>query len=143
MPLSEDRVDEAAKTLAIESRSLLGLPLDPSGSDWVQRLHNPPNALQFSRMVAKHQPLLIEKCVEERGCRHKWKGSEYLIDAMGQRKVEVTLTPNGRADDIHTTADGKDVFVLPDTVHMCVHLFNLMCSKIESDICSTFWLPAQ
>jgi jumonji domain-containing protein 7 len=117
-------VDEAAKTLAIESRSLLGLPLDPSGSNWIQRLSNPPNALQFSRIIARHTPLLIEGCIEKQRCRQKWKKSEYLIQAMGERKIEVTLTPDGKADDIYTTNEGKDVFVLPDTVQMCVNLFH-------------------
>jgi hypothetical protein len=123
MSLSAERVDEAAETLAIESRSLLGIPLEPSGSQWIQRLASPPTALQFSRIIARHSPLLIDRCIETLGCRQKWKDSEYLIEAMGERRVEVTLTPDGRADDIYTTAEGKDVFALPDTVYMCVCLF--------------------
>lgn len=131
MSLSAERVDEAAKTLAIESRSLLGLPLEPSGSQWIQRLSNPPTALQFSRIVARHSPLLIEACIDTLGCRQRWTDSQYLIEAMGDRRVEVTLTPDGRADDIYTTAEGKDVFVLPATVQMYVHLLDVDCNALS------------
>lgn len=118
MLLSEERIDEAAKTLATEARSLLGLPLEPSGSKWVQYLPSPPSALEFSRIVTRHIPLLIGQCMENRRCRQKWRNTDYLIEIMGDRLVEVTLTPDGRADDIYTTKEGKDVFVLPHTVQM-------------------------
>jgi jumonji domain-containing protein 7 len=122
MSLSESRVDEAAQTLAIESRSLLGLPIGvSSGKPWIQHLASPPSPLEFSRIIARHTPLLIDKCIEDRSCSLKWKQSTYLEERMGNKKVQVTLTPNGRADDIHLTeGDGKEVFVLPHTVQMCV-----------------------
>lgn len=120
MSLSERRVDEAAQTLAVEARSLLGLPVAPGGSPWIQRLARPPSALEFSRIIVRHSPVLIEGCIEGRPCWHRWRQASYLAERMGDRRVEVTLTPDGRADDVHTTEQGKDVFVLPCTVHMCV-----------------------
>lgn len=38
------------------------------------------------------------------------------------RRVQVALTPNGRADDVHTRDDNleEDVFVLPHETYMCV-----------------------
>lgn len=122
MTLSEDRVDEAARTLAIESRALLGLPTAPSGSNWVQCLPSPPTALEFSRIVCRHVPVLIEKCLDDRTCTQRWRSSSYLIKKLQTRKLEVTFTPDGRADDVHTSPKGKDVFVLPMTIEMCVKI---------------------
>jgi hypothetical protein len=118
MTLSQSRVDDAAQTLATESRSLLGLPLEPSGSNWFHRLPKPPTALQFSHILARHTPVVLEGCMNDRQCSTRWKDESYLEERMGDRRVEVTLTPNGRADDIHTTEEGKEVFVLPHTVQM-------------------------
>lgn len=117
----EDKVDEAAQRLAIESRSLLGVPKDPEGcrDRWIRRLPHPPEALNFARHVWRHVPVLVENCIQDRPCWYKWHSSEYMIKAMGQRHVQVALTPNGRADDIHLH-EGRDVFVLPQETQMCV-----------------------
>lgn len=116
----EQLIDEAAKRLAIESRSLLGLPEDEDGcklGKWIQILQGPPTALQFSRHVSRHIPILIENCIQARPCWTKWRNTKYLIDAMGDRKVQIALTPNGRADDVHNL-NGKDVFALPAEAQM-------------------------
>ncbi|MCO5598532.1 hypothetical protein L7F22_052629 [Adiantum nelumboides] len=111
----EEAIDDAAKRLAIESRSLLGLPQDEDGcksGKWLRVLRIPPTALQFSQHLSRHIPLLIEGCMQDRSCFQRWKDSNYLINTMGSRKVQIALTPNGRADDIHNH-NGKDVFALP------------------------------
>ncbi|UZJ53397.1 hypothetical protein CBS101457_002717 [Exobasidium rhododendri] len=130
MSLSESRVDEAARTLAIESRSLLGLPLESVKTKWFQHLSSPPTPLEFSRIVARHSPLLIDKCIDDRRCSTKWKNSEYLVERMGSRLVDVTLTPDGQADDIHTTGQGTDVFALPHTVKVT---FKDLISRLRTD----------
>lgn len=116
----ERSIDDAAKRLAIESRSLLSLPEDEQGcksGKWLQILQQPPTSLQFSRHVSRHIPLLIKNCIQSRPCWTKWRDTNYLIDAMGSKKVQVALTPNGRADDIHNQ-NGKDVFALPAEAQM-------------------------
>lgn len=116
----EQSINDAAKRLASESRSLLGLPQDEHGcksGNWLQILEKPPTGLQFSRHVSRHIPILIESCIQSRPCWTKWRDTNYLKDEMGDRKVQIAITPNGRADDIHNH-NGKDVFVLPDEVRM-------------------------
>lgn len=139
--LSADDVDAAAQRLASEGRSLLGLPeggpschASSSRASWARHISHPPTALEFSRIVARHVPVLIDHCMTGRPCVERWKKASYLIEAMGpSRRVQVAMTPNGRADDVHMVKgasecggddlDGTrdDVFVLPHEEWMCVY----------------------
>ncbi|KAH0445954.1 hypothetical protein IEQ34_025212 [Dendrobium chrysotoxum] len=113
--LDEQSVDAAALRLAIEARSLLGLPTEvrDCSTVWVDTLASAPTALEFARHVVRHVPLLlIDGCIDDRTGLQRWQSTQYLIDAMGEEPVQVSLTPDGRADDLQSL-DERDVFALP------------------------------
>lgn len=112
-------MDAAALRLAIEARSLLGLPTEvrDCSTVWVDTLASAPTALEFARHVVRHVPLLIDGCIDDRTGLQRWQSTQYLIDAMGEEPVQVSLTPDGRADDLQSL-DERDVFALPMEVPM-------------------------
>lgn len=113
-------IDEAAERLARESRSLLSLPEGSSGAGWPPRRAGPPSALEFCQAVVRHTPVVMQACLDDlpRAPLQRWRDKAYLANLMGERRVKVALTPDGRADDVHRLEGGKLVFALPHEAEM-------------------------
>lgn len=143
---TQDEVDAAALQLAISARELLGLPVvahtdeggdedndcgaDPHGASTSRPYpepYRPPTlplesvtALAFAQRLACPSPLLFTGQLQDRKALRRWKEPGYLVERMGSKKVKVAVTPDGRADDIKQSKQGKTVFALPAEVEMCV-----------------------
>ncbi|XP_017128379.1 bifunctional peptidase and (3S)-lysyl hydroxylase JMJD7 [Drosophila elegans] len=77
----------------------------------VVELDSIPTALEFCRdYYAKNQPVVIRQALSWPAIG-KWT-PEYLIQALGDKTVDVAITPNGYADGL-ATQKGKEYFVLP------------------------------
>ncbi|EKX50019.1 hypothetical protein GUITHDRAFT_104417 [Guillardia theta CCMP2712] len=73
------------------------------------RIEN-PSALEFLRdFVLPNRPCIITGAMEEWPARRQWS-NEYLTGRLGEKKVSVNVTPDGRGDAI---VDDK-FFVLPE-----------------------------
>lgn len=70
----------------------------------------PPTALEFARVVFAHAPAVLAGVPEALFPRawSKWNDTDYLRSRMGDRKVKVAFTPNGRADDIVVLPEGTE-----------------------------------
>ncbi|KAK5092847.1 hypothetical protein LTR24_004888 [Lithohypha guttulata] len=94
-----------------------------------------PTAVEFCKQVSRGYPCVYrayDKSIDKAGKRQIWTDPSMLEYAaftwtkqdllrLVDGEVEVALTPNGRADDLHHV-DGKDkaVFLSPATVNMTV-----------------------
>ncbi|TFL06008.1 Clavaminate synthase-like protein [Pterulicium gracile] len=79
---------------------------------FVETLGAPPTPLEFSRLAHVSRPVIIKGASSSTGA--DWT-NEYLTQAMGQQRVSVSVTPNGRADSITRGSDGKLYFTEPCT----------------------------
>lgn len=124
--LSSEQLDLAALNLAKETRQLLGLPItphltnqdslptssiSPTSKSWPPLLESPPNALEFSRILARHSPVLINGSFSSEGKEKQdplggrpnlenWKNNEYLRKRLKDGTFKVTVTRDGKADDL-------------------------------------------
>ncbi|KAM0788701.1 hypothetical protein ACM66B_002797 [Microbotryomycetes sp. NB124-2] len=121
-------------------RSLEALPLDHQSfnSSFVAQLDHMPTDLEFARFVHTNRPVLIKST---RGRQRKRPGSsaaehgddedsiwfkaidnwtnEYLCEKLGDKKLNIAVTPDGRADSIVKSKDGsRPMFIEPATVEM-------------------------
>ncbi|KAJ7781235.1 cupin-like domain-containing protein [Mycena metata] len=101
-------------------------------------LDEPPTALEFSRLAHISRPALI------RGMQipsvRSWD-NESLAAAMGNAKISVAVTPNGRADAVTRAPDGKLYFVEPHVEQMSISdLFSKLSGgmTLERNICNSF-----
>lgn len=126
-----DNIDAAALDLAISARELLGLPVqrcDQAGPSTAPTLPyqppsltGPPTALEFARRMANPSPFIVQNALSDRPRLKRWRDPGYLAAAMGDNLVKVSLTPDGRADDIkQLPKTGQDVFALPAETSMTV-----------------------
>jgi jumonji domain-containing protein 7 len=96
---------------------------------------NVPSAVQFMReAVMAYQPVIITGMVDEWPATAKWS-QEYLTDVLGDRKVNVNLTPDGHGDcvkRVHYKLPGgnpellteqEDCFVYPAEHDMTISEF--------------------
>lgn len=98
-----------------------------TGNFWVDSSSIPiltkPSSLQFLRdAVGQHRPAILRGLIDEWPARTKWT-KDYLIEAFGDKKVSVNLTPDGRADSVKKVQFSddeveKDYFVYPAEMHM-------------------------
>lgn len=120
--LTEQGYIDSCLDLCLEARELLGIPsgsLAPSEAQWPPVLPVPPSALEFSRLVGRSAPVLIEGCIDDRPNLAKWKSTAWLIKRLADARVNVALTPNGRADDVlRLEEEDRQVFALPLEVIM-------------------------
>lgn len=68
---------------------------------WVNRtvpiLHN-PTPLQFMKeAVSRYHPVILTGIVDDWPALHKWS-KEYFVETMGNRKLNVNITPDGHGD---------------------------------------------
>ncbi|KAF7355320.1 JmjC domain-containing protein 7 [Mycena sanguinolenta] len=83
--------------------------------DHIDVLEQPPTALEFSRLVHISRPVLI------RGMQIpsvQFWDDEYLAATLGETEISVAVTPNGRADAVTQSPDGKLYFVEPHVESM-------------------------
>lgn len=80
----------------------------------VAELHAIPEAIDFIRdYYAKQQPLVIRNAVAGWPAVKKWS-TAYFKQTLGNKIVDVTVTPNGYADGLAIRhEDKKEYFVLP------------------------------
>ena len=114
-----------------------------------------PTAVEFCKQVSKGYPCVYrayEKSTDKSGKQQLWTDPSLLehpafswtrqdLLNLVEDEVEVALTPNGRADDLHHV-DGKDeaVFLSPATVNMRISdlLGKLSPRRGPSSAASTF-----
>lgn len=128
--VSADRVETAALQLAISAREFLGLPVEPH--DTVTTTEAPvvlpyvppmlltnPGSLEFARRLTAASPFMIQaEALNDRPQLQQWKEPGYLVKKMGDKRVKVSVTPDGQADDLKCLPDGTTVFVLPAETNM-------------------------
>ncbi|KZT24484.1 Clavaminate synthase-like protein [Neolentinus lepideus HHB14362 ss-1] len=90
-------------------------------------LETPPSPLEFARLVQISRPVLIKGYKVP--AQTLWSNN-YLIECMGDQKISVAVTPDGRADAITAGQDGREYFTEPHVQQMTMAEFLL---KISSD----------
>ncbi|KAI9466852.1 cupin-like domain-containing protein [Lactarius psammicola] len=89
----------------MKSSSRLGL----NGSHY-DTLESPPSPVEFSQICRISRPVLIK------GYKipnlQRWS-NKYLVDTMGDSLLSVAVTPNGYADAVTRSSDGRWYFVEP------------------------------
>jgi len=63
-----------------------------SGS--VDELREEPSPLEFMRYVARNLPFVVRKGASNWAATKEWN-AKYLVDVMGERLVNVAITPHG------------------------------------------------
>ncbi len=77
-------------------------------------LDEAPSPLEFMRFVAKNRPFVVRAGCSTFPALQKWKKTEYLLEKMKGRFVQIAKTPHGNADAaIHRVVDGKTYFGKP------------------------------
>ncbi|EPQ59252.1 Clavaminate synthase-like protein [Gloeophyllum trabeum ATCC 11539] len=101
----------------------------PSGLNGSQYdiLGKPPSALEFARLVQISRPVLIKGHKVQ--AQEVWS-NDYLIERMGDQKISVAITPDGRADAITAGPGGKEYFTEPYVQQMTMAEF---LDKLTSD----------
>ncbi|KAJ6515890.1 cupin-like domain-containing protein [Mycena sanguinolenta] len=109
--------------------------------DHIDVLEQPPTALEFSRLVHISRPVLI------RGMQIpsvRFWDDEYLATTLGDTKISVAVTPNGRADAVTMSSDGKLYFVEPHVESMKMsELLSKISPAKETDDSNIYYLQSQ
>lgn len=61
---------------------------------FVTELHAAPTPLEFSKFVHQNLPVVIRGQGKARPALRKWT-NEYLIEKMGDKKLEISVSPDG------------------------------------------------
>ncbi|KAH7887736.1 cupin-like domain-containing protein [Phlebopus sp. FC_14] len=104
-------------------------------------LDHPPTSLEFARLVHISRPVVIQGV--EFPALTRWT-DQYLIQQMGERRISVAVTPNGRADAVVPGPDGRSYFAEPlvDTMNMQTLLAKLR-SGCDSGTRYAYYLQSQ
>ncbi|XP_013116105.2 bifunctional peptidase and (3S)-lysyl hydroxylase Jmjd7 isoform X1 [Stomoxys calcitrans] len=80
----------------------------------VLEVFNIPKPIEFAReYYAKQRPVVFRNVLSSWKALQKWNG-DYFREHLGQKLVDVAVTPNGYADGLATRhQDNKEYFVLP------------------------------
>ncbi|KAI0638359.1 Clavaminate synthase-like protein [Trametes polyzona] len=82
-----------------------------------------PTALEFSRLVHIGRPVLIrDSAIPDAEDDRTWT-KQSIADKMGDKKISVAVTPNGRADAVTRGPNNRLYFVEPHTQQMGVRPF--------------------
>ncbi|KAF8195886.1 cupin-like domain-containing protein [Mycena galopus ATCC 62051] len=119
--------------------SQLSLEYHDLNGGHIDVLEQPPTALEFSRLVHISRPVLI-RGVQIPSVRF-WD-DEYLAATLGETRISVAVTPNGRADAVTRSPDGTLHFVEPyvEKMKMSELLFKLSGEADDSHI---YYLQSQ
>ncbi|KAG8703869.1 hypothetical protein FRC08_002584 [Ceratobasidium sp. 394] len=132
--LSQAQREDLLYRLAQEYRDLNGTSVDV----WPHT----PSAIEFARMVNVGKPVLF-KNTPNLPAPAKWT-NEYLINSMGNRKLSVAVTPDGRADALCTLPGGTRCFAEPHTDHLTISQLLHAIHKSEQDPSSeVYYLQSQ
>ena len=101
----------------------------------VPRVHGAPSPIQFLReFVSANRPVVVTDAFNDWPAMERWS-LDYLADAMGDTKISVNVTPDGRGDALLSTrgwtvsGTGDDektpdeVFVVPEERTMTMREF--------------------
>ena len=101
----------------------------------VPRVHGAPSPIQFLReFVSANRPVVVTDAFNDWPAMERWS-LDYLADAMGDTKISVNVTPDGRGDALLSTrgwtvsGTGDDektpdeVFVVPEERKMTMREF--------------------
>ncbi|KAG8713501.1 hypothetical protein FRC09_018638 [Ceratobasidium sp. 395] len=136
-PLSQTQRDDLLYRLAQEYRDLNGTSVDV-------RAHA-PSAIEFARIVNVGRPVLFKKTPspQDLPALMKWT-NEYLINSMGDRKLSVAVTPDGRADALCTLPNGTQCFAEPHTEHLTMsELLNAIVKSERDPSSEVYYLQSQ
>ncbi|KXN86277.1 JmjC domain-containing protein 7 [Leucoagaricus sp. SymC.cos] len=106
---------------------------DLNGSH-IETLDQQPTALEFLRIIHVSRPVIIKGFLAP--STRKWT-NDYLIKKMGDRRISVAITPNGRADAVTRGPGDKFYFVEPHVEQMSMKDLLSKLSKQEppADVC--------
>ncbi|CEL59664.1 JmjC domain-containing protein 7 OS=Mus musculus GN=Jmjd7 PE=2 SV=1 [Rhizoctonia solani AG-1 IB] len=109
--LSREQRESLLHRLAQDYRELNGTKVEV----WTHT----PSPIEFAQIVGVGRPVLFRNTPNAKDfpALTKWT-DDYLITAMADRKVSIAVTPNGRADALHTLSNGIRYFVEPHTEMM-------------------------
>jgi jumonji domain-containing protein 7 len=94
-------------------------------SDSVPVLKQPPTSFDFYfDYISQNRPVVVQNAIKHWPALEKWKSDEYLIEKLGDSKVKVAVTPNGRADAVY-----ENYFCMPQEVEMTYEEFS---NKLKS-----------
>ena len=69
----------------------------------VPRVHGAPSPIQFLReFVSANRPVVVTDAFNDWPAMERWS-LDYLADAMGDTKISVNVTPDGRGDALLST----------------------------------------
>ncbi|KEP52386.1 phospholipase [Rhizoctonia solani 123E] len=93
-----------------------------------------PSPIEFARIVNVGRPVLFRNTpsTNDLPALTRWT-DDHLVTAMRDRKVSVAVTPNGRADALHTLPNGTRYFVEPHTEHMTMEELFQAIKRSEQD----------
>lgn len=86
-------LEGGAKTVSLALRELIETYNDLN-PNVVDEVWEEPSALEFMQHVARNRPLIIRGGAQSWTAIRKWS-AEYLIDAVGESEVNVSITPHG------------------------------------------------
>ncbi|KAL0484050.1 hypothetical protein AKO1_004664 [Acrasis kona] len=72
----------------------------------------------YFHYVSQNKPVVIQNGVDDWKAMESWRDNQYFIDKLGETKIKVAVTPNGRADAIHNA-----MFCMPQEVDMTIGQF--------------------
>ncbi|KAJ1308769.1 hypothetical protein OPQ81_004459 [Rhizoctonia solani] len=104
-----------------------------------------PSPIEFARIVNVGRPVLFRNTpnANDLPALTKWT-DERLVTVMGRRKLSTAVTPNGRADALHTLPNGIRYFVEPYTEQMTMQDLLQAIKRSEQDISSeVYYLQSQ
>ncbi|KAI0750981.1 Clavaminate synthase-like protein [Daedaleopsis nitida] len=90
-----------------------------------------PSPLEFSRLVHIARPVLIQESTMYETAEPEAWSKHWISRVMGNRKISVAVTPNGRADAVTPGPDNKLFFAEPCTQKMTMSSF---LQSLSSDI---------
>ncbi|KDN51085.1 hypothetical protein RSAG8_00714, partial [Rhizoctonia solani AG-8 WAC10335] len=100
-----------------------------------------PSPIEFARVVNVGRPVLFRNTGLP--ALAKWT-DEHLVTAMRDRKVSIAVTPNGRADALHTLPNGTRYFVEPHTEQMTMEELFQAIKRSEQDASNeVYYLQSQ
>ncbi|KAI9795743.1 MAG: hypothetical protein M1833_006836 [Piccolia ochrophora] len=104
-------MDPQPSTLQEALANLLGNynSLNPST---ITILTKAPTPLEFHHFVSLNRPFVVRGGAADYPAVRKWN-LDYLLEAMGQREIDVAVTPHGNADAVITCPDGLPRLVQP------------------------------
>ncbi|KAH7343678.1 Clavaminate synthase-like protein [Rhizoctonia solani] len=104
-----------------------------------------PSPIEFAQIVNVGRPVLFRNTpnVNDLPALAKWT-DDRLVTVMGDRKLSIAVTPNGRADALHTLPNGTRYFVEPHAEPMTMQKLFQAIKKSEQDASSeVYYLQSQ